>query len=116
MNRWVLALRVAVALFVIVTPTILFLLLWRGLMRLRDGELVRSVEERMDGPAAPAFEERGPSPAMGEPNSSPASGGSSPGPVRPSPHGEAVVCDRCGGENAARYDYCRECLAPLPGG
>ncbi|PSP78223.1 hypothetical protein BRC88_10995 [Halobacteriales archaeon QS_4_69_225] len=35
--------RLAVAVLVVVSPTLLFLGLWRLLMRMRDGELVRRV-------------------------------------------------------------------------
>ena len=35
--------RLAVAVLVIISPTLLFLGLWRLLMRMRDGELVRRV-------------------------------------------------------------------------
>jgi hypothetical protein len=38
--------RVLVAAFVCVAPTVLFLGLWRGLMRLQNGELVERIADR----------------------------------------------------------------------
>lgn len=92
-----LAFRVAVGLFVVVAPTLLFLGLWRGLMYLRDDELIERVCGR-EGRASP---------------SSPRSlftGGLSSAADRESP----VVCEACGAPNGSGVEFCRECLSSLP--
>jgi len=81
---------VAAGLFVIVTPTLLFLALWRGLQAMADDELVRRVQQRA-GEGAP-----------GSPVTSPVSPGS------------AVACRTCGASNRAGTAYCQQCLSPLP--
>lgn len=98
----VVAWRVAVAVLVVVTPTLLFLGLWHGLMRMRDGELVQRVQARVEEQSATAGG------AAGSPSGSPAA---------PVPAGRArlVRCSSCGERNFVAFDYCRECLAALPG-
>jgi len=109
MEPWRLALRLVGVVLLMVAPAALFLGLWRGLLRLRDEELVRQVNERMDPPLAPSSSDRSPSPT-----------GASPPPEarapRPGDDGEVVGCGRCGAPNRPTYDYCRECLAALDDG
>jgi hypothetical protein len=88
----VLAARVAVGLFVIVAPTLLFLALWRGLQAMQDDELVRRVRERAD--------------AMDDP-----AGFGSPVPTSTS----TVPCPECGAGNRRGTAYCKQCLSSLPG-
>jgi len=95
------AFRVAVAAFVIVGPTVLFLLLLRGLEAMQDEDLIRRVErraEQMDSgsdirPAQGALTAAMPT---GEATLS-----------------EGVACDNCGTRNRSGVTYCRECLAEL---
>lgn len=91
-----LALRVAAGLFVVVAPTLLFLGLWNGLMRLRDENLIAQVR-RMEGQGS----------------TSPAASGRSASPVVASGAGETVVCDACGTPNLEGMRYCQECLGSL---
>ena len=96
-----LALRVAAGLFVVVAPTLLFLGLWNGLMRLRDDDLVERVR-RMDG------RENTSPPTSGVAASAVAAIGDEDG-------SETAVCDSCGTANVAGMDYCHECLGSLAG-
>ena len=93
-----LAFRVAAGLFVIVAPTLLFLGLWKGLMRLRDDDLVERMR-RMEGRASPS------PPTSGVVASAVSALGENGRPT--------VVCDSCGTQNRAGMDYCGECLAAL---
>lgn len=86
-----LAARVLAGLFVIVTPTLLFLGLWRGLQSMQDDALVRRVRER-----AEASDETGLS--------------LSPS---PSPSSSVVTCPTCGAGNRDGTAYCRQCLSRL---
>lgn len=101
--------RLAVYAVLAVAPTLLFLALWRGLMYLRDDELVERV-----------FEER-------EAEMAEVSGGADGGlgahllcgrlaPV-PASDGESGVaaCRACGAANMAGATFCRECLGRLGG-
>ena len=94
-----LAFRVAAGLFVILAPTALFLGLWKGLMRLRDENLIERVR-RMEGRGSP-------SPATAAVTGSAASALDRD----EEPH---VVCESCGTPNAAGMQICRECLGTLP--
>lgn len=91
-----LALRVAAGLFVVVAPTLLFLGLWRGLMRLRDEDLIERMR-RMEGTASPSPPTSGVVSAVLPDESD-----------RP-----AVVCEACGTPNPAGMTYCHECLGTL---
>lgn len=106
MEPWRLALRLAGVVLLMVAPAALFLLLWRGLMRMRDEELVRQVQEQMDAPLVPS---------SGDRSASPTGASSSPEARAPRPggDGEVVACGRCGAPNRPSYEYCRECLAAL---
>lgn len=88
-----LAARVAAGIFVIVAPTLLFLALWRGLQAMRDGDLVRRVQERTEG--------------TGEIGVSLS--------VVPQPDSSTVPCPNCGTGNRSGTAYCRQCLSKLPG-
>ena len=88
-----LAARVAAGLFVIVAPTLLFLVLWRGLTSMQDDALVQRVRRRaesMDDPGLSAV----PSPT-------------------PSPSSPLVTCPNCGTGNRDGVNYCRHCLSAL---
>lgn len=112
--------RLFVAGVVVVGPTVLFLGLWHGLMRLRNGELVRRVCTRMD--ETPASVSVGASalkqPANDHARKRQAEGERTGGPVAssPSPSADRLVrCERCGRENVAHFDYCRECQVTIRG-
>ena len=95
-----LALRVAAGLFVVVAPTLLFLGLWNGLMRLRDDDLVERVR-RMEGRVS---------------TSPPPSGVAASAVAAVDETGRStVVCDSCGTENLAGMTYCQGCLERSPG-
>ncbi|WP_101294787.1 DUF7577 domain-containing protein [Halegenticoccus soli] len=88
--------RLAVAAFVIVAPSALFLGLWRGLHALRDDRLI----ERMAA-------ETGTRPADLVPN-----------PARLLPDGERgpngtdlAICAACGAPNPADVTFCHDCLS-----
>jgi len=86
-----LALRVLAGLFVIVTPTLLFLGLWRGLQSMRDDALVQRVTARAEGDEGPDL------------SLTPAA----------SPDSPVVTCPACGAGNRQDVAYCRQCLSPL---
>lgn len=88
-----LAFRLAVGLFVIVAPTLLFLGLWRGLEAMKDDELIERA--RAEG------------------------GFSSPSPtdiaasMLPDADSEATTCESCGAPNLTDATYCQECIGKL---
>jgi len=92
--------RLSITAIVVAAPTVLFLLLWRGLMRLRDGEFVQQVLANMEEQPAGTG---GADAVQGLQWTTPT-------------HEEdgAVTCRQCGTANAAGYDYCGECANPLP--
>lgn len=98
MTPFELAFRVGVAVFVIVSPTLMFLGLWRLLMRMRNGELVERVleddrvaEEWSSGEFAwPALL----------------------GPARPA-NRSGARCSHCGTPNPTEAHYCANCLRRL---
>jgi hypothetical protein len=92
-----LAFRLAVAGFVIVAPTLLFLGLWRVLMRLRDGELVERV--LADVRVAEEWSGRFAKPTAGEL-------------MRPG-GGSETVCPSCGESNPPGAAVCTRCLERL---
>ena len=95
--------RLFVTSIVVLGPTVLFLLFWHGLMRLRDGEFVQQVLANM---------EEQPTGAGGADGSATVQW-----PVQArSNDAEAAQCQQCGTSNHAEYDYCRECARPLPDG
>jgi len=78
-------------------PTVLFLGLWRGLMYLRDDELVEEMR-RMQATEVRHDIANG--------------GGGSSTPTRvPTLAESVVVCEGCGAKNAAGMTYCWHCLA-----
>ena len=93
-----LAFRLAVAGFVILAPTFMFLGLWRLLMRMRNGELVERVlaNDRVDGAwsddefATPTVIRL----------------------VRPTA-GSGGRCPNCGASNPETASYCAGCLGRL---
>lgn len=84
-----LAARVLAGLFVIVTPTLLFLGLWHGLQSMRDDVLVQRVTQRVEGD---------------EP-----SGRS----LSPTPDSPVVTCPTCGAGNRDGVAYCQQCFSRL---
>lgn len=101
-----LAFRLLVALFVITTPTLLFLGLWRGLQKLRDDALLLRIAESDDAPddvssAATEALDKGPIRADGS-----GSDGSPPTP-------DSVACSSCGESNMVGAKYCQGCLGEL---
>lgn len=94
-----LAFRVAVGSFVILAPTLLFLGLWKGLMRLRDEALIERVR-RMEGHGSPS------------PATSPVTA-SAAGAIDENQQ-TGVDCEACGASNLGGMRYCRECFGTLP--
>jgi len=86
-----LAARVLAGLFVIVTPTLLFLGLWHGLQSMRDDALVQRVQQRVETSDEAAL------------SLSPT----------PSPDSPVQTCPNCGTTNRDDVGYCRQCLSPL---
>lgn len=96
-----LALRLLVAVVVIVTPTVLFLGLMRGLEKLRDDALLMRLADSDDAPrdvstAAATVLEKPPNLTDGRP-----------------PSDDAVTCSHCGESNMVGARYCQECLGKL---
>ncbi|PSP84418.1 zinc ribbon domain-containing protein [Halobacteriales archaeon QS_6_64_34] len=91
LGQFELAARVLAGLFVIVTPTLLFLGLWHGLQSMRDDALVQRVQQRV---------ETGDEAAL---SLSPT----------PSPDSPVRTCPNCGTTNRDDVGYCRQCLSPL---
>ena len=93
-----LAFRLAVAGFVILAPTFMFLGLWRLLMRMRNGELVERVlaSDRVDGEWSG---EEFPTPTVVRL-------------VRPAA-GSGSRCPDCGASNPETASYCAGCLNRL---
>ena len=93
-----LAFRLAVAGFVILAPTAMFLGFWRLLMRMRNGELVERVlaNDRVDGEFS---EEEFATPTV-------------VGLVRPTA-GSGSRCPNCGASNPETASYCAGCLNRL---
>jgi len=88
-----LAARMVAVLIIIVTPSLLFLGLWHGLMAMRDDELVQRVQERAEA-----------SDEIGMPLS-----------IVPQTDSSTVACPNCGTGNRSGVAYCKQCLSPLPG-
>lgn len=86
-----LAARVLAGLFVIVTPTLLFLGLWHGLQSMQDDTLVQRVRQRTE-----ATQESGLLLGPTAPTDSP-----------------VVTCPACGAGNRDGVAYCRQCRSPL---
>ena len=97
-----LALRVAAGLFVIVTPTILFLGLWNWLESMRDDELIQRAHDR-----AKAMEKTD----SGAWRLDAAA-------MRAAATGDRIpdgmtACASCGAHNRTEMTYCQECLGKL---
>lgn len=91
--------RLAVAVFCIVAPSLLFVGLCRGLDRLRDDPFVDQVLERVDETPAPGS---GPAAVL--------TGGS----FAPSKNRATMTaCNDCGAPNPAYVSYCGACLEKL---
>lgn len=92
------AFRVAVAVFVIVAPTLMFLGFWRLLLRMRNGELVERVmsDERIDEQWSSGEFAQPSVLSMIHPSTS-----SGPG------------CPHCGASNLPEARYCASCLRRL---
>jgi hypothetical protein len=91
-----LAARVAMGLFVIVAPTLLFMGLWRGLEAMKDEELIERAREHESVSTSPTS---GLAPSM-----------------FPDTGTETRTCDSCGTPNVADATYCQECLSKLSDG
>jgi len=91
LGQFELAARVFAGLFVIVTPTLLFLGLWHGLQSMQDDALVRRVTRRAEASDEAAL------------SLSPS----------PSPDSPVVTCPNCGAGNRGGVAYCRQCLSSL---
>ena len=95
------AFRLLVAAVVIVAPSLLFLGLWRGLMRLRDDDLIdRLPDEEPVGSPLDTDLGRGLLGLQGSVGEQ---------------QDEAVVCDACGARNVEHARYCGHCLKRLDG-
>jgi hypothetical protein len=88
-----LAARVAMGLFVIVAPTLLFLGLWRGLEAMKDEELIERARKQQSVSSSPT--------SSLTPSIFPDSGA------------ETTTCDNCGTPNVADATYCQQCLSKL---
>ncbi|WP_276273428.1 DUF7577 domain-containing protein [Haloarcula litorea] len=99
-----LAARVAAGVFVIVAPTLLFLLLWRGLESMRDDELIARARER-----AEAMEEADGDGAWDVDAAALRATVTGGDPVP----ADAVACSNCGTHNRTGVTYCQQCLAEL---
>ncbi|WP_254272761.1 DUF7577 domain-containing protein [Haloarcula marina] len=100
-----LALRVALGLFVIVAPTLLFLALWRGLEAMRDDELIERAQQRAQRMEGSGSEWRLDATAV----TAAVTGDD------PVPEG-TVACPSCGVRNRSDVTYCQQCLNKLGGG
>ena len=94
--------RVLAGLFVIVTPTILFLGLWRGLEAMRDDELIQRANRR-----AKALEQ---SPSRRWEFDPAAMAAAATGDRIPE---GMTSCSSCGTLNETGVTYCQECLGKL---
>lgn len=99
-----LAFRLLVAAFVVVTPTLMFLALYRGLMALREADLVTRVL-RHDAVEPPR------NARVAALLGFPAPTGSSSGASAASPG--QVGCRHCGTHNPGHATYCAGCLERL---
>jgi len=104
-----LALRLLVACLVIVSPTLLYLGLLRGLERLRDDALLMRLAESDDAPqnvssAAAEALDTGPIRADGR---------GSNAADDPVPAADSFVCSTCGESNMTGARYCHYCLGEL---
>jgi hypothetical protein len=81
-------------------PTLLFLALWRGLMYLRDDDLLEQARQMREG--RPQY-----GVATGV-------GGAGASAATTTEDDRTAVCPGCGAANAAGMDYCRNCLSRLP--
>jgi hypothetical protein len=104
-----LALRLLVACLVIVSPTLLFLGLMRGLEKLRDDALLMRLAENDDAPqdvssAAAEALDKGPIRADGRGSSAADD---------PAPTVNSFVCSTCGESNMTGARYCQRCLGEL---
>ncbi|RDI72686.1 hypothetical protein [Halopelagius longus] len=95
------AVRLLVAAFCVVAPSVLFVGLVRGLDKLRDDRLVEQVLERMDDDDATA-----PTYRRAPFTSAVSDGGRA---------AETVACGVCGAPNPAYASYCGTCLSALDG-
>lgn len=92
--------RVAMAAALVVAPALLFVGLWRGLMRLRDDELVDRMNDEWREPyVGPSIVPRNAVPGGGRETAT---------------RMDLVTCDECGAPNAEEARYCHECLSKLP--
>ncbi|MFC4357177.1 zinc ribbon domain-containing protein [Halobium salinum] len=89
--------KVLMAAGICVAPSLLFLGLWRGLMRLRDDDLIDRTSDDWNEPyVGPTIVPRSVVP-----------GSDQKVPARV----DFVVCDQCGAPNAEGSRYCHECLS-----
>ncbi|MCO8246483.1 MULTISPECIES: hypothetical protein [unclassified Haladaptatus] len=95
--------RVFVAGVLVVAPTVLFLGLWRGMMALRDGDLVNRT---MNGDFGPIPESPITAAMFGY-------GGVQRSRTTSSTAGGQVRCGQCGAVNPEYADYCGNCLDEL---
>lgn len=92
--------RLLVAAFVVVAPSVLFVLFYRGLVRMRDEDLVTRVLDRMDETGT----------GRRDPASVLTGGVFDPTSRRDA---DAVACGRCGAPNPPYTTYCGTCLERL---
>jgi hypothetical protein len=91
--------KVAMAAGLSVAPSLLFIGLWRGLMRLRDDELVERMNDDWEEPyVGPTIVPRSIVPRSEQET-----------PTRV----DFVPCGECGAPNAEGSRYCHECLSRL---
>lgn len=113
------ALRLAVACFVIAAPTLLYLGLLRGLERLRDDALLMRLAESDDAPkqvsamAARNVEERSVSENRQVRADGHGSAGAGAGVGASEYPPGSVACGSCGTSNMLGARYCGECLDQL---
>ncbi len=93
------------AMVLAVTPAVLFLLFYRGLMALRDDQLIQRLAEEFEQPSESSDQSALMHLDVGD------GGASGPSAVDSAP--APVQCPSCGAANAPVADYCHDCLSEL---
>jgi ribosomal protein L40E len=96
--------RLALAGFVIVGPSLMFLGLWRGMLAMRDERLVERMLDETEGRVlGPRFDPAGFMPDAATP-------------ARREAGVDVETCSSCGAPNDPEATFCHECLAQIGDG